>query len=65
MRAAITGRRIGPREETEANKFAVGLRMPNHLIGQLHSEGLSGARMAERMLVSEHAVAIRFGEACR
>lgn len=54
--------RIGPRQETQANKFAADLLMPFHLIEELRSEGLDRARMARRLKVSEHAMAIRLGE---
>ena len=53
---------IGPREETEANKFAASLLMPKHLIDQLLNEGLSVPEMASRLQVSEQAMAIRLGE---
>ncbi len=54
--------RIGPRQETEANKFAANLLMPWHLIEDLRAEGLDRAQMARRLGVSEHAMAIRLGE---
>lgn len=54
--------RIGPREETEANKFAANLLMPWHLIEDMQKDGLTRAQMASRLGVSEHAMAIRLGE---
>lgn len=54
--------RIGPREETEANRFAASVLMPNHLIEDLRRLGLDRAEMAKRLQVSEHALAIRLGE---
>lgn len=53
---------IGPRQETQANKFAADLLMPFHLIDECREEGLDRARMARRLKVSEHAMAIRLGE---
>ncbi len=65
-RSTDTGRyhnkKIGPIEETEANKFAAGLLMPLSLIDRLRAEGLDRREMAKRLLVSEHALAIRLGE---
>ncbi len=55
-------KRIGPRQETEANKFAANLLMPWHLIEELQAEGLTRPQMAKRLGVSEHAMAIRLGE---
>lgn len=54
--------RIGPREETAANQFAANLLMPWRLIEELRGEGLTRGQMAGRLLVSEHAMAIRLGE---
>lgn len=54
--------RIGPVEETEANRFAANLLMPYQLIQQLQNEGLDRKGMASRLQVSEHALAIRLGE---
>jgi predicted transcriptional regulator len=54
--------RIGPAQETEANRFAANLLMPYHLIEQLRAEGLDRKTMAARLQVSEHALAIRLGE---
>ncbi|MCB2012313.1 MAG: ImmA/IrrE family metallo-endopeptidase [Geminicoccaceae bacterium] len=54
--------RIGPREETEANKFAASLLMPQHLIDKIRDEDSPRKKMAETLGVSEHALAIRLGE---
>lgn len=54
--------RIGPKQETEANRFAASLLMPNNIISDLKSEGLSRREVAKRLGVSEHALAIRTGE---
>lgn len=54
--------RIGPRQETEANKFAANLLMPWGLIEEMQANGLSRAQMAHQLRVSEHAMAIRLGE---
>lgn len=55
--------RIGPAQETEANKFAANLLMPWHLIEEMQTDGLTRSQIAKRLGVSEHAVAIRLGEA--
>ena len=65
-RSTATGsyhnKRIGPRQETDANKFAASLLMPQSLIDQLREEGCDRAAMADRLGVSEAAMAIRLGE---
>lgn len=54
--------RIGPREETEANKFAASVLMPLNLIKELQSKGVtSPAALARQLGVSEHAMCIRLG----
>jgi Zn-dependent peptidase ImmA (M78 family) len=52
---------IGPREETEANKFAASVLMPFDLIKQVASEEstMSAGVLARRFGVSEHAMEIR------
>ncbi|MCF1505639.1 ImmA/IrrE family metallo-endopeptidase [Afifella sp. H1R] len=53
-------RRIGPREETQANKFAASVLMPNKLIESLQKSGVNGpSQMAKLLDVSEHAMHIR------
>jgi len=54
--------RIGRREETQANKFAAKILMPSKLIEELQAEGLSRKQVAQKLQVSEHALAIRLGE---
>ena len=54
--------RIGPMQETEANRFAANLLMPYHLLDRLRAEGLGRTEMAHRLQVSEHALAIRTGQ---
>jgi hypothetical protein len=54
--------RIGPKQETEANKFAASLLMPRDIISELKGDGLSRSQMAKRLGVSEHALAIRTGD---
>lgn len=53
---------IGPKQETEANKFAANVIMPWNLIEEMQQEGLSRSEMARRLRVSEQALAIRLGE---
>lgn len=53
---------IGPRQETEANKFAANLLMPYHLINRLQDEDVRDpADLAKRLGVSRHAMCIRLG----
>lgn len=58
-----SNRDIGPMQETEANKFAVGLLMPEHLVEQVrgNSNLNSPASQAKVLGVSEHAYCIRTG----
>jgi Zn-dependent peptidase ImmA (M78 family) len=51
--------RIGPRQETEANRFAASLLMPYELIEDLQDEGLDERQIASVLQVSEQALAIR------
>ena len=54
---------VGPREETEANKFAANVLMPLHLINRLHANGVTDVKdLARELGVSEHAMSIRVGE---
>lgn len=54
--------RIGPQQETEANRFAANLLMPSHLIASLREEGITRpADLAEHLGVSEAAMRIRLG----
>jgi hypothetical protein len=53
---------IGPREETEANRFAANLLMPAHLIQRLENEGKHTPEDKARALrVSPSAMRIRLG----
>lgn len=52
---------IGSRQETEANRFAASLLMPDSLIEQLRREGLTPPQMADRLQVSQQAMCIRLG----
>ncbi|MCE0504187.1 ImmA/IrrE family metallo-endopeptidase [Roseivivax sp. GX 12232] len=54
--------RIGPKQETEANKFAANLLMPWDLIEEMQEAGLNRSQIAGQLGVSEHAMAIRLGE---
>lgn len=54
--------RIGPKQESEANQFAASLLMPHDLVKNMEAEGLSRRQMADRLGVSEHAMAIRLGQ---
>jgi hypothetical protein len=54
--------RIGPAQETEANRFASNLLMPNRLIAKLQAEGVRDPmEMARRLGVSESAMRIKLG----
>lgn len=54
--------RIGVREETEANRFAANLLMPQHLISAAESAGNENPKqLADAFLVSEAAMRIRLG----
>ena len=65
-RSTMNGRyfntRIGPRQETEANKFAANLLMPWSLIEDMQRNGLDSRQIADQLRVSEQAMAIRLGE---
>lgn len=53
---------IGPREETEANRFASNLLMPQHLIERLQSQGVSTPEeLATHLDVSVPAMRVRLG----
>ena len=53
---------IGPRKETEANRFASTILMPKNLIEELRAGGVNDVReFARRLGVSEHAASIRLG----
>lgn len=54
--------KIGPAQETEANKFAAELLMPHELIALVRKRGVTTARdLAREFGVSEHAMSIRIG----
>lgn len=53
--------RIGPREETEANKFAASLLMPADVVNEMLQTGIPIDAMAEHLGVSRHAMSIRAG----
>ena len=53
--------RIGPEQETEANKFAATLLMPKPMIEHVRSIGASVGDMATQFGVSEHAMSSRLG----
>lgn len=53
--------KIGPKQETEANRFAASLLMPWPLINQLSDEGRGLAELANMLNVSKHAISIRLG----
>ena len=56
--------KIGPKEETEANKFAVGLLMPDALIKQHRDKNADNIEdMAKLFKVSKQTMAIRLGKA--
>ncbi|WP_132543513.1 ImmA/IrrE family metallo-endopeptidase [Rhodovulum euryhalinum] len=53
---------IGPKEETEANKFAANLLMPREAIARERERlGNDVSKMANLFGVSEHAMSIRLG----
>ncbi|WP_227287008.1 ImmA/IrrE family metallo-endopeptidase [Boseongicola sp. H5] len=53
---------IGPKEETEANKFAASLLMPSESVNREWAKpGSTPAQMASLFGVSEHAMSIRLG----
>ncbi len=53
---------VGPREETEANRFAASVLMPHDLIEAKQHAGInSPAQLARELGVSEHAMCIRLG----
>lgn len=54
-------RNIGPAQETEANKFAASLLMPNHLIDQFRDQDIDVRAVANMFEVSEQALSIRLG----
>jgi hypothetical protein len=57
---------IGPREESEANKFASSLLMPDHLIDRLKRMGKTSPEdMADALQVSLPAMRIRLGMSSR
>ncbi|MCY4302964.1 MAG: ImmA/IrrE family metallo-endopeptidase [Aestuariivita sp.] len=53
---------VGPKEETEANRFAANLLMPKELV-EFHRKELDGnvAEMAKLFQVSKHSMFIRMG----
>jgi Zn-dependent peptidase ImmA (M78 family) len=53
--------KIGPKEETEANRFAASLLMPAAKVNELRAGGMTVDQMAERLKVSKHAMSIRIG----
>jgi Zn-dependent peptidase ImmA (M78 family) len=53
--------RIGPKQETEANRFAASLLMPMEAVERLRGQGMSAADMARHLGVSQHAMSIRLG----
>jgi Zn-dependent peptidase ImmA (M78 family) len=55
--------RIGPREETQANKFAANLLMPADLVKREFERTQDVAETAKLFGVSEHAMSIRLGVA--
>lgn len=53
---------IGPREETEANRFASNLLMPQHLIDDLSARGITTpSELAKELNVSLPAMRVRLG----
>jgi hypothetical protein len=53
---------IGAVQETEANRFAANLLMPNRLIAKLADDGVTDpAEVAARLNVSEDAIRIKLG----
>ncbi len=56
--------RIGPKQETEANRFAANLLMPNHLIADLRERGVRRTEeVAKALGVSVAAMRVRCGKA--
>ncbi|PVX28946.1 ImmA/IrrE family metallo-endopeptidase [Sphingomonas pokkalii] len=53
--------KIGPKQETEANRFAASLLMPAAAVERLRAEGMTTAQMASHLGVSQHAMSIRLG----
>jgi Zn-dependent peptidase ImmA (M78 family) len=53
--------RIGPQQETEANKFAASLLMPADVVSEMLEAGMSVDAMAKHLGVSRHAMSIRAG----
>lgn len=53
--------RIGPRQETEANRFAATVLMPDHLLDELESLGYTTEEKAMKLQVSKQALCIRLG----
>ena len=59
---SLKSNRIGPREETEANRFAANLLMPGEAIAALKANGVATPiGIAKRLKVSEGAMKIRLG----
>jgi Zn-dependent peptidase ImmA (M78 family) len=55
--------RIGRHEETQANRFAASLLMPQNLIDQARNDGANSPQsLARKLGVSEQAMCIRIGE---
>ena len=55
--------RIGPKQETEANRFAANLLMPKHLIEQLKARGIVTTEgLAKALGVSVAAMRVREGK---
>jgi Zn-dependent peptidase ImmA (M78 family) len=55
--------RIGPKQETEANRFAANLLMPKHLIDHLKARGIiSTEDLAKALSVSVPAMRVREGK---
>lgn len=50
---------IGPKQETEANRFAANLLMPKELVVSMRGEGITTEEMAQRLNVSVAAMEIR------
>ena len=60
---SVKNNRIGPREETEANRFAANLLMPADAIIRLQNDGIDNTvEMARRFNVSDGAMTIRLGQ---
>jgi Zn-dependent peptidase ImmA (M78 family) len=53
--------RIGPKQETEANRFAASLLMPGDVVNEMVKIGMPVSAMAEHLGVSRHAMSIRAG----